>query len=192
MCIFSAVERRQGLAAVLSETPATMMRMQHRRQHTSSHDTTGTADTWRPFHYVSYLIVLCSLATVARCGVDDGGSSTSLVVQHPQLSPSTVERKPITRVRRQTFSVIQDLNALAEMLREASRRRQQQNALEFFNGLHRRGRSGAPAATRARGDRVADRADDGGVMGVTGSPPVAQYRTDDDGRSTVLAVTSRD
>ena len=44
----------------------------------------------------------------------------------------------LSRVRRQSFSMIQDLDALAEMLREASHRRRMQNALAFFNALRKR------------------------------------------------------
>lgn len=43
------------------------------------------------------------------------------------------------RDRRQSFSMIQDLDALAEMLRETSQRRRMQNALAFFNALRKRG-----------------------------------------------------
>lgn len=40
--------------------------------------------------------------------------------------------------KRQSFSVTQDLDALAEMLREASMRRRLQNAIAFFNALKRK------------------------------------------------------
>lgn len=54
-------------------------------------------------------------------------------------APSTTKYGKYEHIqKRQSFSVTQDLDALAEMLREAAMRRRLQNAINFFNALKKR------------------------------------------------------
>jgi len=105
------------------------------RHPNSLHNSTGNVNVGRLLGYLSSAIVLSAMATVT-CGTTD--EQRRLPLQPPTAVVVTSGDVPAVRVRRQSFSMIQDLDALAEMLREATHRRKMQSALDFFNGLRKR------------------------------------------------------
>jgi hypothetical protein len=143
-----------------------MKKISPKRLSAPSCDNTTTYDARRLLTSISFVFAVCALLTVAGGSVNHEPAVSGYQHLSPLMPPaaaatgdaSVAGGKPAIRVRRQSFSMIQDLDALAEMLREASQRRRMQSALAFFNALRKRGDVGTatPVNDAGKNQLVAD------------------------------------